>query len=192
MSAVRKTASKFLALTPSVEEGPYYKGGSPERNNIVEKGTPGQKLIVEGQVLDTQGKAIAHAWLDFWQADGKGFYDNRGYNLRGHQFANKAGRYRLETVRPFMYAGRTPHIHVKVRANEKSPMLTTQLFLPGRGAQRHRPHLRQADSDGRGRYGGRAKGNVRLRGGKGVGCHCETIPTKSGGEAISSVYLIRR
>lgn len=127
----KKTSAKTLELTPFVEEGPYYKSGSPERNNIVEAGTPGTKLILEGQVLNKNGQLLAHAWLDFWHADGTGRYDNEGYNLRGHQYADKNGRYKLETVRPKDYQMRAPHVHVKVRANGNSPILTTQLFFPG-------------------------------------------------------------
>ena len=112
-------------------EGPYYKKGSPERTNIVENGTAGEKIVVEGHVLTTKGSPIAGAWLDFWQADGKGEYDNAGYNLRGHQYTDKTGCYRLETVVPAMYGSRTPHIHVKVQANPQSRIETTQLFFPG-------------------------------------------------------------
>jgi len=68
--------------------------------------------------------------LDFWQADGKGQYDNASYTLRGHQFTDDAGRYHLETVIPGLYPGRTEHIHVKVKA-DSGPVLTTQLFFPG-------------------------------------------------------------
>ena len=127
----RKAQDKKLSLTLPVEEGPYYKAGSPERRNIVDPGTPGTKLIVEGRVLDSMGKPIVHAWLDFWSADGRGHYDNAGYNLRGHQYADEDGRYRLETVRPHEYLMRSPHLHVKVRAGESAPVLTTQLFFPG-------------------------------------------------------------
>lgn len=126
-----KISKKTIALTPPVEEGPYYKPGSPERNNIVGPDTPGKKLVVEGCVMDAKGQPIAHAWLDFWHADGSGAYDNEGFNLRGHQYTDKDGRYHLETVRPHQYLFRTPHIHVKVRAAENSPVLTTQLFFPG-------------------------------------------------------------
>ena len=35
-----------IELTPSVEEGPYYKPGSPERSNITEPGTGGKKLVI--------------------------------------------------------------------------------------------------------------------------------------------------
>jgi protocatechuate 3,4-dioxygenase beta subunit len=131
MLAKREATEVKLELTPSVEEGPYYKSASPERNAIAEPGTPGTKLLVEGRVLDRKGQPIAHAWLDFWHADGNGKYDNEGFNLRGHQYTDKNGRYRLETVRPLKYLFRAAHVHAKVRANEKSPVLTVQLFFPG-------------------------------------------------------------
>lgn len=120
-----------LALTAAVQEGPYYKKGSPERNYIVQPGTTGSRLILEGRVLNRDGQPVARAWMDFWHADGNGRYDNKGFNLRGHQFTDKNGRYRLETVRPLEYLFRAAHVHVKVRANDKSPVLTTQLFFPG-------------------------------------------------------------
>jgi protocatechuate 3,4-dioxygenase beta subunit len=131
MPAKTDSVGRKTLLTPSVEEGPYYKPGSLERNNIVGQGTPGTKLVVEGRVLGVDGRPVAHAWLDFWHADGKGVYDNAGYNLRGHQYTDKAGRYHLETVRPKQYLFRSPHVHAKVRADDKSPVLTTQLFFPG-------------------------------------------------------------
>jgi protocatechuate 3,4-dioxygenase beta subunit len=118
-------------LTAPVEEGPYYKGGSPERKKITADNTVGKKLIVEGTVRDKDGKPIPHAWLDFWQADGTGEYDNRGFVLRGHQYTDAQGRYRLETVRPREYLMRSPHIHVKVQAHKDAPIFTTQLFFPG-------------------------------------------------------------
>ena len=73
---------------------------------------------------------MAHALLDFWQADSSGNYDNSGYTLRGHQYTDASGRYQLLTVVPGLYPGRTEHIHVKVQA-PNGPLLTTQLFFPG-------------------------------------------------------------
>lgn len=131
MPAKKKVTERKLDLTSSVEEGPYYKRDSPERTAIAAPDTPGRKLIVEGRVLDRQGRPIARAWLDFWHANGNGVYDNAGYNLRGHQYTDKNGCYHLETVRPKGYLFRAPHIHAKVRANDNSPVLTTQLFFPG-------------------------------------------------------------
>jgi len=129
--AMPKTTKPTVALTPSVEEGPYYKPGSPERTVIAAAGTPGTRLTVRGKVLNIKGHPIPNAWLDFWHADGNGAYDNEGLNLRGHQYTDKDGRYRLETVRPHQYLFRAPHIHAKVRAAKDSPVFTTQLFFPG-------------------------------------------------------------
>ena len=126
----KRKIEKKLPLTASVEEGPYYKHGSPERRNIAGPGTPGMKLILDGRVLDEHAHTIGHAWLDFWQADGNGQYDNEGFNLRGHQYADHEGCYHLETVKPMGYDGRAAHLHVKVRATKNSPILTTQLFFP--------------------------------------------------------------
>lgn len=117
--------------TPAAAEGPYYKANSPEKTRLYEEGVPGERLTLTGYVYDTNGRPIARAWLDFWQADGNGKYDNSGYILRGHQYTDGSGKYTLDTVLPGAYPGRTPHIHVKVRANDKSPILTTQLFIPG-------------------------------------------------------------
>lgn len=116
--------------TPEIEEGPYYKPNSPQRTRLFEQGIPGEKLTLTGYVMDIHGKPIAHAWLDFWQANGEGKYDNAGYTLRGHQYTDESGKYILETVIPGGYASRTPHIHAKVRANDNSPILTVQLFIP--------------------------------------------------------------
>lgn len=111
-------------------EGPFFKPRSPERSVLVAPGMPGTPLVLSGRVLTTRCRPIAGALLDFWQADAGGAYDNAGFRLRGHQFADAEGRYRLETVVPGLYPGRTRHIHVKVQAPRR-PILTTQLYFPG-------------------------------------------------------------
>ena len=90
----------------------------------------GTKLTVTGLVLTRGCRPVAGALVDFWQADDAGEYDNTGYRLRGHQFTDVHGRYRLDTIVPGLYPGRTRHIHVKVQAQRK-PILTTQLYFPG-------------------------------------------------------------
>ncbi len=118
------------AVTPPAIEGPFYKSGSPERTSLLEPGVQGARLVLTGRVLTTDHKPIPRARLDFWQTDGEGRYDSAGYRLRGHQFTDEAGRYRLETVVPASYPGRTRHLHVKVQALNR-PTLTTQLYFPG-------------------------------------------------------------
>jgi protocatechuate 3,4-dioxygenase beta subunit len=81
-------------------------------------------------VLATDCRPVDRALIDFWQADDAGEYDNQGYRLRGHQFSDARGAWRLETVVPGIYTGRTRHIHVKAQA-QGGPVLTTQLYFPG-------------------------------------------------------------
>jgi protocatechuate 3,4-dioxygenase beta subunit len=131
ISGATKVSQNDSKPTPGIEEGPYYKTGSPEKTRLFEPGVPGDRLTLTGYVYDQNFKPLPHAWLDFWQADGRGRYDNAGYTLRGHQYTDQSGKYTLETVVPGAYPGRTPHIHVKVRAKDSSPILTTQLFIPG-------------------------------------------------------------
>ena len=126
-----KSISPKLTPTTEIEEGPYYKSGSTLKTRLSEEGITGARLTMIGYVRDIKGKPIEHAWVDFWQADGRGEYDNKGYTLRGHQYTDNSGKYFLETVVPGGYGSRTAHIHVKVRANTRSPILTTQLFIPG-------------------------------------------------------------
>jgi protocatechuate 3,4-dioxygenase beta subunit len=95
----------------------------------------GTRLTVSGRVLTTRCRAVPRALLSFWQCDARGVYDNSGFRLRGHQFADAQGRWSLQTIVPGIYPGRTRHIHVKVQAPGK-PVLTTQLYFPGEARNR--------------------------------------------------------
>jgi len=81
-------------------------------------------------------RPVAHALLDFWHADDSGEYDNEGFRLRGHQFTDDAGRFRLESIVPGLYPGRTRHFHVRVQAPH-GRVLTTQLYFPGEPRNRN-------------------------------------------------------
>lgn len=117
-------------LTQSQTEGPYYKPDSPQRNSLFEEGVQGTRLILVGYVLDQNCQPLSNAWLDFWQADASGEYDNDGYRLRGHQFTDTQGRFYLETVLPGLYSSRPiEHIHVKLRP-EGGQEITSQLYFP--------------------------------------------------------------
>jgi len=133
VSGARAACDGDGALTPPQTEGPYFKPSSPARASLIEPGMPGTRLVVEGSVLTADCKPVPRALLDFWQADAAGRYDNEGQRLRGHQLTDDAGHYRLETVVPAQYPGRTRHIHVKVQAPGR-PALTTQLYFPGESA----------------------------------------------------------
>jgi protocatechuate 3,4-dioxygenase beta subunit len=116
--------------TPKDYEGPFYKPRTPLRSSFLEVGVTGSKFVLSGFVLSKSCKPLAGAVLDFWHCDASGDYDNKGYRLRGHQLTDQGGRYRLETIFPGEYPGRTRHFHVKVQA-PGGPLLTSQLYFPG-------------------------------------------------------------
>lgn len=117
------------AITPRQTEGPFFKTDTPRRTSLIDSGVkPG--LVLTGVVYSKDCRPVANALLDFWHADDEGDYDNRGYRFRGHQFTDAQGRYRLETIVPAEYPGRTRHIHVKAQAPGRR-VLTTQLYFPG-------------------------------------------------------------
>ena len=115
--------------TPEQTEGPFFTPGSPRRTSLSEPGVTGTALVLSGRVLDTRCRPIAGALIDFWQADDAGEYDNSGFRLRGHQFSDDDGLYRLRSVVPGLYRGRTRHIHVKAQPRG-GPVLTSQLYFP--------------------------------------------------------------
>lgn len=128
--------------TPRQGEGPFYTPNTPQRTSLLETGMKGSPIIVTGMVLTTRCEPVAGALLDFWQANADGVYDNQGYTMRGHQFADAKGQYQLETVVPGSYPGRTRHIHVKVQAPH-GQVLTTQLYFPNE-AQNQRDFIYDA------------------------------------------------
>ena len=121
--------------TAEQTEGPYFKRSSPLRQSLIQDGMSGERLTLTGRVLDTHCQPVAKALLDFWQADAAGEYDNKTYRLRGHQFSDASGAFRLDTVVPGLYPGRTRHIHVKVQATG-GQVLTTQIYFPNEAANR--------------------------------------------------------
>jgi protocatechuate 3,4-dioxygenase beta subunit len=134
-TATQATTNAALACTApaaalvELTEGPYYKANPPQNATLRTTGVAGTPLTLTGNVVSKSCQPIANAKLDFWQADGNGNYDNSGYTLRGWQLTDANGAYRLETVIPGLYPGRTEHIHFKVTVNGAS--YTSQLFFPG-------------------------------------------------------------
>ena len=136
--------------TPRQTEGPFFTPSSPRRDSLLEPGMKGTRIVLTGRVFTRECRPVSGALLDFWHADDAGDYDNEGYRLRGHLFTDAEGRYRLETIVPGVYPGRTRHYHLKVQA-PRGPVLTTQLYFPGEARNGRdgifRPELLMAVSD---------------------------------------------
>jgi hydroxyquinol 1,2-dioxygenase len=115
--------------------------GSPEveQGGDLAQGASGQPCWVDVEVVDLDGRPVADALVEVWQADDEGFYDVQYADLdhpqgRGHLRTDPDGHVRFWTVRPVAYpipndgpvgemlatAGRGPmrpaHIHFIVDA----------------------------------------------------------------------------
>jgi protocatechuate 3,4-dioxygenase beta subunit len=140
--------------TESTVEGPFHVVESPARDlgaNIALDGK-GEPCLVTGRVTDVDGKPLAGASVDVWQANDDGFYDVQQpgvqpeRNLRGLFTADPDGRFWFRTVVPRYYpipadgpvgrllaaTGRHPnrpaHVHFDVRADAHRPLIT-HLFV---------------------------------------------------------------
>ncbi len=139
--------------TESTVFGPFHRQNAPEMpwgGNIAHLDKKGSPTLVSGRVLDLDGRPIAGALLDVWQAQTSGLYDSQDPNLhemhmRGKFHTDAEGRYLVRTVLPVHYpipsdgpvgamlraTGRHPwrpaHIHFVVSAEGYEPV-TTHIF----------------------------------------------------------------
>src|SRR5216683_1697549 len=136
-----------LRATPAMTLGPFYPDRLPAEQDAdltVIAGRPGraagQILYLAGRVLDTRGKPLPGAHLELWQANAHGRYIHSGDsdasgpldpNFQGYASlrADAEGRYRIKTVKPAPYSGRTAHLHFNVDA--RGAKLTTQMIFEG-------------------------------------------------------------
>jgi len=111
-------------------EGPFFKPASPLRGDLREPGIAGRPVELAGYLLTRACRPVPGALIELWHADDAGEYDNKGFRLRGHLFADAKGHYAFQTIMPGLYPGRTRHFHIKVQAAAESPVLTTQFYFP--------------------------------------------------------------
>ena len=133
-----------LRLTPAQTEGPFYPVELPHDTDfdLLRQGdlgyARGQASWLDGTVLDRDGRPVRGAHVEIWQCDVDGHYRHPrdgsradpAFQAFGRAAVDAQGRYRFHTIRPVAYAGRTPHIHVKVKIAQRE-LLTTQLYVEG-------------------------------------------------------------
>src|SRR5579864_7746673 len=92
--------------TESTVFGPFHRQNAPEMpwgGNIAHLDHKGAPTLVSGRVLDLDGRPIAGALLDVWQAQTSGLYDSQDPNLhelhmRGKFRSDAEGRFLVRTV----------------------------------------------------------------------------------------------
>jgi protocatechuate 3,4-dioxygenase, beta subunit len=136
-----------LVATPDQTEGPYYPTNLPLDtdndllviNNNVSPAV-GQITYISGRILNPNGGPVRNAYMEIWHADNTGAYihpSSMGYATRDQNFqgfgrflTSSSGEYLFRTIKPGLYAGRTRHIHFKVKVAGQ-PTVTSQLYFLG-------------------------------------------------------------
>lgn len=147
-------ASPLLAATPGVTpaqtEGPFFPARDQADNDLdltTIEGHAGRALgeVVEiaGQVLDPDGRPLAGALVDVWQANHHGRYAHEkdpnpapldpDFQDWARFTTDANGRWSIRTIKPGAYPvnsdwSRPPHIHFKV-ALRGFRELTTQMYF---------------------------------------------------------------
>ena len=102
---------KPAGATESTVFGPFHREGAPEMplgGNIAPHDEGGVTTVIRGRVLDLEGRPIAGALLDVWQANSAGLYDAQlpdasELHMRGKFRTDADGRYVVRTTLPVAY-----------------------------------------------------------------------------------------
>jgi len=97
--------------TPNTPRGPFYRPDAPRvaLGGTISLDGVGEALEVRGSVQDLDGRPVAGARIETWQANGLGQFENQQpdlqpeFNLRGILTADAEGRFHYRTVKPAGY-----------------------------------------------------------------------------------------
>lgn len=143
----------FLPHTLSEVTGPVYgQDAVGEGDNDLTRqhsGEPlGERIIVSGRVLDSNGRPVPNTLIEIWQANSAGRYAHvndqhpapldPNFTGAGRTLTDEHGAYRFVTIKPGPYpwmnhynAWRPAHIHFSVFGTAFISRLVTQMYFPG-------------------------------------------------------------
>lgn len=140
--------------TPSEETGPTFGHDmiGPRDNDLITNftGEPaiGERVLVQGRVLDGAGRAVPNTLVEIWQANAGGRYRHakdgyfapldKNFAGCGRTMTDDEGCYRFMTIRPGAYPWpnggndwRPMHIHFSVFGYAFGQRLITQMYFQG-------------------------------------------------------------
>jgi hydroxyquinol 1,2-dioxygenase len=153
MLTVALNHARPQGATEATVFGPFHVDDAPvvDAGADIARGAPGEPLFVDVEIVGLDGRAIAGASVDVWQADEEGLYDVQRPELGDERRAravlrtDAAGRTHFRTIVPTAYpvptdgpvgrmlvaTGRHPwrpaHVHFLIQANGYQA-LTTHIF----------------------------------------------------------------
>lgn len=108
----------------------------------------GERIIVRGCILDSNGRPVPNTLIEIWQANAAGRYAHvnddhsapldPNFNGTGRTLSDAIGNYSFVTIKPGAYpwrnhenAWRPAHIHLSLFGNAFATRLVTQMYFPG-------------------------------------------------------------
>jgi protocatechuate 3,4-dioxygenase alpha subunit len=160
-------------ITPSQTVGPFFAYGLAPNgrckwdpngsyrwketigDNLVTADVTGDRILVEGQMIDGDGVAINDAMIEIWQADAQGRYasprDNRAtpnakFKGFGRSATDKNGIYSFDTIKPGTVPGpngkpQAPHIVFCIFSRGMLRQVYTRMYFPDEAANAADPVL---------------------------------------------------
>ena len=127
--------------------GPYLRIGLEWMviEDLAPQGVAGERVRIEGKVMDADGKPVNDAAVEIWQANSHGKYASpedkqdkpleqafRGY---GRSLTDDAGSFRFRTVKPGRVPGpdgrpQAPHLTVTIFMRGLLKQLQTRMYFP--------------------------------------------------------------
>ena len=149
-----------LIASGSQTVGPYLHIGLTWLNTdrIAGPGVRGERMIIQGRLLDGDGVGVGDGLVEIWQANGAGRYahpDDRrkaplenGFRGFGRIPTDAKGRFRFSTVKPGCVPGpggnlQAPHLSVTVFMRGLLKQLSTRIYFPGDPANVQDPLLKR-------------------------------------------------
>jgi protocatechuate 3,4-dioxygenase alpha subunit len=137
-----------LQATTSQTVGPYLHIGLTWLiiENLAPAGVAGERISLEGSVVDGDGKPVNDAAVEIWQADAAGKYGTKAFRGFGRSATDEQGRYRFQTIKPGRVPGpggklQAPHIAVNLFMRGQLKQLVSRIYFPDDAANAEDPVL---------------------------------------------------
>jgi protocatechuate 3,4-dioxygenase, alpha subunit len=137
-----------LVATASQTVGPFFHIGLEKLcvRDLAKSVVGGEKVSIQGRVLDGDGKPVIDALIEIWQADARGKYahasggqekpGDAGFKGFGRVATGDHGEFRFFTIKPGRVPGprgvlQAPHLVVAVFMRGLLKHLVTRIYFPG-------------------------------------------------------------
>lgn len=128
--------------------GPYLHIGLNWLNNdrIAPPGAKGERVVIQGRLLDGDGAGVGDGLIEIWQANAAGKYAHpedrqkkaleKGFRGFGRIPTDRRGHFRFSTLKPGRVPGpggelQAPHLLVTVFMRGLLKQLSTRIYFPG-------------------------------------------------------------